>query len=377
MKASDESMLMKQTSYRDPEELHARLSRWFTDLLGPASNPRLSHLRTPGKAGMSSETLLFDMTWQAQGKSCSGSFVARLPPPADAFPIFPRYDFDLQVQVMRLVGRNSPVPVPQIPWQERDTQALGAPFFIMEKIEGDMVPDSPLYVFGGWLLEATAAEQQQVQQALVGILAAIHGIRLPPEETAFLAIDQPGDTPLRRHFAREKALYEWGRSGMRFTQIEQLFEWLEARWPQSESDPVIIWGDARPANVLWRNCHASAVLDWELAALGPREMDVGYLIFFHRYFHHVAKVMADLDAMPEFLRRDDVVAAYEQMTGVGLHDIDWFIAYGLLQQAVVEVRLSQRRILFGEMAPPADIGEYIYCRGLIQQVLDGQVNLWA
>lgn len=377
MNSVDDSLVMKRTSYRDPEVLRQKLTTWFTRVLGANSTPQLSSLGTPGKAGMSSETLLFDMHWQENGEVRSGRFVGRLPPPEDAFPIFPRYDFDLQVGVMQLVGNKSRVPVPRVPWQERGADALGVPFFIMERIDGEMVPDSPPYVFGGWLLEAAPAQQQEVQQELVAILAGIHGIEATPEETDFLQITQPGGTPLRRHFAREKALYEWGRNGMHFSLIEQLFDWLEAHWPEQESPAVINWGDARPANVLWQNFKATAVLDWELAAMAPREMDVGYLIFFHRYFHHVAQIMAGMNAMPDFLRRNDVVAAYERMTGARLHDIDWYISYGLLQQAIVETRLSQRRILFGEMERPADLAEYIYCRGLIQQVLDGRENLWA
>lgn len=375
--ALDESLIMKRTSYRDADELRTKLTHWFSRVLGPESAPRLSPLKAPGKAGMSSETLLFDMDWTENGKQRSGRFVARLPPPMDAFPIFPRYDFDLQVGVMRLVGGKSQVPVPMVPWQERASDTLGVPFFVMERIDGEMVPDSPPYVFGGWLLEASQEQQQQVQHQLVAILAGIHGIEATPEETAFLRIEQPGDTPLQRHFAREKALHEWGRNGMRFTLIERLFDWLEARWPEREGPAVINWGDARPANVLWRDFRATAVLDWELAAMAPREMDVGYLIFFHRYFHHVAQIMAGTDAMPDFLRRDDVVTAYERMTGARLQEIDWFITYGLLQQAIVETRLSQRRIQFGEMERPANLDEYIYCRGLIQQVLDGRANLWA
>jgi aminoglycoside phosphotransferase (APT) family kinase protein len=366
-----------RTSNRDRAELHARLGAWFAQTLGPESNPRLSPLVSPGKAGMSSETLLFDMRWRANGAERSGRFVARLPPPADAFPLFPRYDFDMQVGVMRLVGSRSDIAVPRVPWQERGSEALGAPFFVMEHIDGEMVPDNPPYVFGGWLAGATAAQQDTVQQELLRVLAGVHGIEASAEETAFLQIVLPGETPLRRHFARERALYEWGRGGMRFPPVERLFDWLQAHWPASEGEAVLSWGDARPANALWRDFRIVGVLDWELAMLGPREMDVGYLVFFHRYFRHVAKLMAGIDAMPGFLRRDEVVAAYERLTGARLHDIDWYISYALLQQAVVEIRLSQRRILFGEMERPASTDEYLYSRRLIGQVVSGDREVWA
>jgi hypothetical protein len=38
---------------------------------------------------MSSETLLFDLSWQENGSERTGRFVGRLPPPADTFPLFP------------------------------------------------------------------------------------------------------------------------------------------------------------------------------------------------------------------------------------------------------------------------------------------------
>ncbi|MBK7249880.1 MAG: phosphotransferase [Gammaproteobacteria bacterium] len=191
-------------------------------------------------------------------------------------------------------------------------------------------------------------------------------------EAAFLQLDHRGESSLRRHFARERAYYEWGRSGLRFPLVEALFDWLERRWPEREGEPVLCWGDARPANILWRDFQAAAVLDWEKAALVPREFDVGYLIFFHEYFRHIAARMAARDAMPGFLRRDEVAAAYEHLTGTQLHDIDWYIAYALLQQSLVEIRISQRRILFGEWTGSADTNDYLYGRQLIEALLAGK-----
>lgn len=366
-----------RTTTRDPAELHERLTGWFEHTLGPQSSPRLSAFSSPGKAGMSSETLLFDMQWHERGSTRSGSFVARLPPPADAFPLFPRYDFDLQVGVMRLIARHSTVPVPDVPWQERSSEALGAPFFVMERIAGEMVPDNPPYVFGGWLADGSREEQHLAAQEMLQVITAIHDIQASEEELAFLHIDHPGDTALRRHFARERALYEWGRNGLRFDLVERLFDWLEAHWPADEGRPVLSWGDARPANALWRAFRVVAVLDWELAMLGPREMDVGYLIFFHCYFRHIAKQIAGIDAMPDFLRRDAVVAQYEALSGVQLTDIDWYISYALLQQSVIDIRVSQRRILFGEMERPQSSDEYLYGRQLIERVLEGDGRIWS
>lgn len=80
--------------------------------------------------------------------------------------------------------------------------------------------------------------------------------------------------------------------------------------------------------------------------------------------------------MPQFLRRNDVVNTYQEIAETKLTDIDWFITYGLLQQAVVEIRLSQRRILFGEMERPADTNDYLYSRRMIEQILADGPGIW-
>lgn len=372
----DDDTTRARTSTRDPEDLHRRLTAWFENRLPPGSRPSLHSLRQPAKAGMSSETLLFDMTWLDGGTERTSSFVARLPPPADACPLFPVYDFDLQVAVMRLVGSRSRVPVPAVPWQETDSSAIGVPFFVMTRSAGEVVADNPPYTLGGWLRDAGVDQLASVQRELIGVIAGVHGVAATALETGFLQRGATGATPLRRHFAHERSYYQWGRSGLRFPLVERLFDWLEAHWPAEESAAVVSWGDARPGNILWHDRKASAVLDWEEATLAPRELDVGYTIFFHQYFRHVERLMSGTDTMSGFLRRADVVAAYEGLTGVHLRDIDWYIAYGLLRQSLVEIRISQRRILFGEMPRPADTNEYLYARPLIERVLANQ-DPWA
>ena len=58
---------------------------------------------------------------------------------------------------------------------------------------------------------------------------------------------------------------------------------------RDESKPVLSWGDARLANILWRDFEPTAVLDWEAVAIGPRELDLGWMVFFHDYFQRIAE----------------------------------------------------------------------------------------
>ncbi len=364
-----------RTSTRNPEALRGRLARWLGRALGPDSHPSVSIGEGPASTGMSSETILLDASWREGGVDRVGAYVVRLPPAPDAYPVFPHYDFARQVRAMRLVRERSAVPVPRIAWYEPDPAALGAPFFVMERVEGLVPPDVMPYVFESWLSKAPTADQARLQRNAVRILVGVHGVRATGEELAFLEFDQPGDTALRRHFSDQKAYYAWLRAGRGFDLIERMFAWLEARWPTHASGATLCWGDARIGNVLWRDFEPAAVLDWESVALAPREVDLGWLIFFHRYFQDYAD-QAQLPGMPGFLRRDDVAATYAEESGYEPRELEWYLAYAALRQALVSIRVSGRRVHFGEQPEPADPQDLIMHRGMLDRILEGS-QIWT
>ena len=51
------------------------------------------------------------------------------------------------------------------------------------------------------------------------------------------------------------------------------------------------WGDSRIGNILYRDFVPAAVLDWEMAGLGPRELDLAWLVYSHRVFQDIAGSM--------------------------------------------------------------------------------------
>ena len=207
---------------RTPEELRGRLQAWLvatTDdpdaVIGPVSSPESN--------GMSSESLFFDATW----KEGSGSFVARVAPAASDVPVFPTYDLQKQYDLIDLVAKQSSVPVPALAWMETDPSHLDQPFFVMHKVAGRVPPDIPPYPMGGWVRDLEPADQVALQKASVAAMAGIHGIDIADGKADFLEYDSAlGETPLRRHFAVEKAYYEWTCEGAerRFPTIERAFE---------------------------------------------------------------------------------------------------------------------------------------------------------
>ena len=283
-------------------------------------------------------------------------------------PVFASYDLTRQFEVIRAVAEHTDVPVPPPYWDEPDAEPLGAPFFVMGRIEGQVPPDVMPYNFGdSWLFDAAPEDQRTLQDTTIDVLARLHA--MPPP--AFLEFPGPGETALRRHLAHTRAWYEYvttdcGPSPL----LEQVFELLEAQWPAAESASVVSWGDARIGNVMYRDFRPVAVLDWEMCGVGPRELDLAWFIHAHRVFEDLA-TMLELPGMPHFMRRDDVVARYAAASGYEPRDLDFYETYAAVQWGIVYLRTGTRQVRFGEREMPADVDELLYNREPLLRILDG------
>lgn len=352
---------------RDHEELRRRLQAWLRGVLPVGAEPVVGPVEPPGGNGMSSETVTFQLTTATHGTlGC----VARLAPQPDAVPVFPSYDLPRQFRLMRLVAEHSDVPVPPMLWCDAEGEVAGSPLFVMARVDGDIPPDVMPYNFGGWVAEAEPADRARLQQGTVEVIAGTHDIDLPGEQLAFLGYDRDEPTPLRRHVGEQRDYYRWVARERRCPLIERGFDWLDEHWPAEEGPAVISWGDARIGNIIYRDFRPVGVLDWEMAALGPRELDLGWLLYHHRFFEDLAAT-AGLDGLPGFLRPGDVTAAYEGVTGYRVRDLDFYLVYAALRNAIVMARMAQRQILLGEREPPEDPDDVLYDRASLEALLDG------
>lgn len=365
-----ETLTRPQTSTRDPEALRAQLETWLATRLSLDTPPAISAVEIPASNGLSSETVLFDAEWDDHGQLTTDRFVARLAPPESAVPVFPVYDLDRQARVMRRVAEHTTVPVPRVRWSEPDPTPLGTPFFVMERVDGLVPPDLLPYNFGSWLSEADAADQRRLQEATVGVLAALHSIDDAPSRFSFLRLGSDGDSALAAHVADQRSYYDWVADGLRSPLLERCFTWLHDHWPATEGPTRFIWGDSRIGNVMYRDFEPVAVLDWEMAGLAPPEMDLGWLIFLHHFFEDVA-AQYGLPGMPDFLRRDDVATTYETLTGHPPKDLDFYLMYAALRHGIIMSRIQRRAIHFGEATMPDDVDDLIAHRATLEAMLAG------
>jgi aminoglycoside phosphotransferase (APT) family kinase protein len=145
------------------------------------------------------------------------------------------------------------LPVLRVLWLEEDPGALGAPFFVMERVEGRVSPDVMPYTYErNGLHAANDDERARLEEATVSLIARLHDQR--PVEPA-------EGSALRRHVEAQRAYYAWVVEGLpRSPLIESAFDWLDAHWPADEGETVLNWGDARIGNIILHHASLAAMV---------------------------------------------------------------------------------------------------------------------
>ena len=125
--------------------------------------------------------------------------------------------------------------------------------------------------------------------------------------------------------------------------IERTFAALDTTRPAARPT-VLNWGDSRIGNMMFRDFAPVAVLDWEMAALGPAEIDVGWMIFLNRFFEDLTHKYS-LPCLEGFLQREQVKQIYAEESGRELQELEG-------RDARRSLRIADR----GRGAPPRTAG---------------------
>jgi aminoglycoside phosphotransferase (APT) family kinase protein len=362
-----------QRSSRDVTTLPSVMSQWLSTVMPGGTAPEVTVESGIDSNGMSSETIILTGRWTEEGQAVEQKWVARVAPATADVPVFPSYRLDHQFDVIRMVGELTDVPVPRVRWIDDTGSVLGTPFFLMDHVDGIVPPDVMPYTFGdNWFADAPEERQRELQDATIDVLAKLHAIPDADKTFGFLTeVDPPGPNPLRRHFGWLKDWYAFsvpdiGPSPL----VERALGWLEDNFPTdvAASESVLAWGDSRIGNVLYEDFRPVAVLDWEMATVGPRELDVAWIIFAHMVFQELAG-MAGMPGLPDVMREEDVKATYERLTGTSLGDLKWFYVYSGVIWCCVFMRTGARRVRFGEAEKPDDVESLFYHAPLLKRLI--------
>jgi len=220
--------------------------------------------------GFSLETFSFEASWQDKQGKHAKRYVIRREPPAG---LLEPYDLEPQFRVLQALG-DTPVIFPRVLWFEKDPAVLGAPFYVMEWVEGEVplpaLDDSGNPPFSDDSLRLSIAHDYS------SILAEIHKVDWRSKGLHFLGAPRDARDAAERAVDLWAGYTERGRLGPMPMMTEALC-WLRRNLPPA--GPVtLVHGDYRTGNFIVRAGRIVAFLDWELVHLGDPMEDIGWSV---------------------------------------------------------------------------------------------------
>ena len=315
---------------RDLSTLGAQLSAWLGARLPGATDVCVSNLAYPMGAGQSHETILFDARWMLDGRDQEQGMVVRIKP--SAHMVYPDDLFEKQHGLMRLLHEREWAPVAKPLWFEESPAILGAPFFVMEKLQGRVAVSVPPYAQKGWLAEASPAQRAKVWENGVRALAGIQN--LPLAELDFLSGPDGARSGLEQEWDKYVRFVAWISRDRSWPSLAGALERLRARWPKNQP-PGLVWGDARLGNLMFNEAfEVVAMLDWEQPSLGGALHDLAWWLFLSEAMHgrpHLAGMGT----------REDTIALWREVTCVSVDDLDWYQDFTALKIACLSVSTAK------------------------------------
>jgi len=320
----------------DPEVQRQRLTSWLVARLPLAQDLQVSPLQRPD-GGISNETYFVDVRYRQQGQAVERTLVLRWPP--KGFAAFPRevYDMGRQYRLLEALAA-TPVPVPPVLGLEEDADVLGAPFYVMEKVQGWVPSDFPPYHMSGPLFKASVAQRQRLWWHAVETIARIHTLDWRSAGLGFLG--EPGDG--RNFMTSQIALYDAVHalnSEPLAPVLAHTREWL-LKHSYTPRHVGLCWGDARLGNLIVRDQQVAAVLDWEMACLGDPESDLGW-------FAHIDWATSEgrsRGATPRLAGLPDMaqtIERYEALTGRRVERFHYHQVFATWRLAILFNRIEQ------------------------------------
>jgi aminoglycoside phosphotransferase (APT) family kinase protein len=272
-------------------------------------------------------------------------WVLRKKPPGQLLPS--AHQIEREYRAMAALA-GSDVPVPRMDLFCDDAAVIGTPFYVMEWIDGRILPQPAL---PGLAPEERAA----LYEDAIRILAALH--RIDPAAVGLEAHGRPGNY-YARQISRWTKQYEASRTED-IPAMERLVEWLPANVPDSD-ESGIVHGDYRFGNLIVHPAEPRilAVLDWELSTLGHPLGDLAYFCQGYRGEATPGETLVGSDLAALGIPDEEaVVRRYCEWTGrPAIEDWDFYMVFVMFRSAAI-VQGVYKRGLDGN-ASSANAREY-------------------
>ena len=265
--------------------------------------------------------------------SAAGDVVLRRPPLSTVLAT--AHDMSREYTVMTAL-RDTAVPVPVTRLLCTDETVLGAPFYVMDRVDGHVIRGDvpPGYA-------DSPAERERMSRALIDVLAKIHAVQTAGRLDGFGRPEGYLERQLRRWIRQWEASKDADLPALDALATE----FSESRPEQSAS--TLVHGDYRLDNTIMHPTdpgQVAAVLDWELSTLGDPLADVGLLVV---YWGDPGQdvtggMIRRVTSEPGFPTKADAVEMYAQASGRDLSALPWYVAFASYKLAVISAGVAAR-----------------------------------
>jgi aminoglycoside phosphotransferase (APT) family kinase protein len=259
----------------------------------------------------------------------SEELVLRRPPRGAFLPS--AHDVGREYRVLSAL-KETPVRVPRTVLTCEDESVIGAPFYVMERVDGDVIRDElPAYL--------TEEHRAVIGDELVDALVELHSV-----DTSMPSLDGFGKPSgyLERQLRRWNGQLELTLPHTRpLPDLERVGKWLRDNLPASQPT-VVVHGDYKLDNVMFRSGvppRLVAILDWEMSTLGDPLADLGWMTSFwlessdaeEDLFTRTSRVTQ----LPGFKSRSELVERYAQATGRDIGTLPWYQVLAIWKLAIL------------------------------------------
>ncbi len=291
------------------EELEKRLLPFSRFHYEDESVEIINVFRMPGHAG-------FSYGFGVKKDNNIENWYIRLPPPG--VKLQGTADVLRQVAVLNVLPDS--IPHCRIKWSGDDLHWFGSPYFVVEKLEGDVVRSKADWV-------RSLAEETRVAMARQAIQAMVEIHRLDPTLVPYLGQSLTLDNDVNRwdRFAEKAA------EPAKLKLVPEIKRLLLSHMPK-RANVGIFHGDFQWSNLFF--CEKGgllAVIDWELVGIGSTLNDIGWFATFND-----PEAWNDADHNQHIMpRAKDLIAMYEEAWGEELAEISWFRALAAYKFAII------------------------------------------
>ena len=244
-----------------------------------------------------------------------------------------------------LAPTDVPVPTPVAFCDDRDV--AGVDFYVMDFVAGRVLNS---LADGERVPESAKA---RIGESTMDVLVALHAVQ--PAEVGLDDLARPGNFV-------ERQLRRWHRQAHSsaledLSAIDAAHDALAERIPEAPPNRIA-HGDYRTGNISYSEAgEAVAVFDWELATIGDPYCDLGHLLVsWSEPDDEVPAALSGPTGAGGFPTRSQLIDRYEAGTGVGLPDIDFYVAFARWRAACIHAGVWTR-YQAGDMGETADVDE--------------------